>query len=472
VLRMLATGTIVLTAMLAAGDGAAAAGRQFTAKPCLEDIRATGREVGCGTLTVAEDRSKSGGRRIRLEVAIVKARHPRRGLPPVIYLQGGPGAEVIRELPRLLTRSPVAALIGAEQDWIFFDARGVGLSSPALDCPGAQLTDAGPASDESVRQLLACIAGHASIGVDLSHYNSTEVARDVQDLRSALGLRQFDLFGVSGGTTVAATLQRDFPQGIRAVVQDSPWPPEAPWTTATPRAVADTARLILSKCAAQPGCSASYPGGEAALEEVARSWLRSPPTFRGRPYTAEDLGIFLMDAAYFTAATFPGDLRRIAAGDLTPIERSLGERSYYYEAQHLAHLCREEIPFEQPRDLIGAARGDPVSELLVPSLRRLFQLCAQADVGPPAPTAIRPVRSSIPTLFLVAEVDPGNAPNMRRSVAGYANAQLIVVANATHVTIKTACGRELTTAFLRAPHEPVVPACAQEAGTPFAFAVE
>jgi hypothetical protein len=158
----------------------------------------------------------------------------------------------------------------------------------------------------------------------------------------------------------------------------------------------------------------------------------------------EDLGIFLMDAGYFTATTFPADLARIASGDLTPIEVSLGDRSYYYEAQHIAHLCKEEIPFERPRDLIKAARGDVVAEVLVPSLRRLFELCKKVDVGPPAQAAQRPTQTSIPTLFLVAEVDPGNAFSLRRSVQNYSNAQLVVLTNATHVTIKTACGRALT----------------------------
>jgi pimeloyl-ACP methyl ester carboxylesterase len=366
----------------------------------------------------------------------------------------------------------VAELIGAEQDWIFFDARGVGLSSPSLDCPDAQLTDAGPASEEGVRRLVACVDKHTASGVDLSRYNTAEVARDVQDIRRSLGLREVDLFGVSGGTTVAATIQRDLPNGIRAVVQDSPWPPEAPWTTGTPRAVAGAVRLILTKCAAHPSCSAKHPNGTAMLEQVVARWLKAGPTYNGRLYTVEDLGIFLMDAGYFTAATFPADLARIASGDLAPIEASLGDRSYYYEAQHVAHLCKEEIPFERSRDLIKTARGDAVAAVLVPSLRRLFDLCEKVNVGPPAQAAQRPTLTSIPTLFLVAEVDPGNAPDLRRSVQNYAHAKLVVVTNATHVTIKTACGRALTMAFFRAPSEPLDRGCLEPAGSPFPFAIE
>jgi hypothetical protein len=184
----------------------------------------------------------------------------------------------------------------------------------------------------------------------------------------------------------------------------------------------------------------------------------------------EDLGIFLMDAGCFTAATFPADLARIASGDLSPIEASLDERSYYYEAQHLAHLCKEEIPFERFGDLTKAAHGDAVAKVLVPSLRRLFELCEKVDVGQPAQGAQKPTRTSIPTLFLVAEVDPGNAPNLRRSVRKYSNSQLVVVTNATHVTVKTACGRALTKAFFRAPKKPLDRGCLGAPGTPFPFA--
>ena len=225
----------------------------------------------------------------------------------------------------------------------------------------------------------------------------------------------------------------------------------------------------MAKCAAHPICSAKNPNGSAMLEQVAARWLRAAPTYKGRLYTVEDLGIFLLDAGYFAAATFPSDLSRIASGNLAPIEASLGNRSYYYEAQHLAHICREDIPFERPQDLIRAARGDVVAQVLVPSLTRLFELCNKVSVGPAMPAAQRPATTSIPTLFLVAEVDPGNAPDLRRSVERYSRAQLVVVTNATHVTAKTACGRELTRAFLRAPQEPLDRSCLEPPASPFPF---
>ena len=439
---------------------------------CVPELAALDRDVACAILTVPEDRADPAGPQVRLAVAVVQARAPIPGLPPVIYLQRGPGAEAIRELPRLLTRSPVSELIAVDQDWIFFDARGVGLSSPSLDCPNAPLSDGGPASDAEVDALLSCIAGHIRDGAQLSSYNTIEVARDVQDLRRALGLKRVDLFGVSAGTTTAATIQRDLPVGIRAVVQDSPWPPEAPWASATPRVVAEAVRLILAKCASQPSCDEKHPDGPATLERVVRQWSTAPPHHQGRSYRPEELGIYLMEAAYFSVDRFPADLARIAAGDLEPIDEALSARGYYHEAQHIAHLCAEEMPFERSAELTEAAGHDPVAQLLVPSLRRLFDLCEQLDVQP-RPEATHPVRTSIPTLFLVAEADPGNSTGIvERAARGYQRNQTVVLPNATHATIKTACARALTRAFFRAPEQRLDRTCVEPPGAPFPFALD
>ena len=42
----------------------------------------------------------------------------------------------------------------------------------------------------------------------------------------------------------------------------------------------------------------------------------------------------------------------------------------------MAHLCKEELPFESKARLAAGAAGDPVAEVLVPSLSRPFDVCA------------------------------------------------------------------------------------------------
>ena len=66
--------------------------------------------------------------------------------------------------------------------------------------------------------LQACRDRLAATGVDLAAYNSTENAADIADLRVALGIDTWNVYGVSYGSRLASTVLRDHPQGIRSVI--------------------------------------------------------------------------------------------------------------------------------------------------------------------------------------------------------------------------------------------------------------
>ena len=57
----------------------------------------------------------------------------------------------------------------------------------------------------------ACHDRLESQGVDLSAYNSAEIAADVEDLRLALGVERWNLYGWSYGTRIALTFPRTEP---------------------------------------------------------------------------------------------------------------------------------------------------------------------------------------------------------------------------------------------------------------------
>src|SRR4051812_31664146 len=79
-----------------------AAEPKFTPGPCAGDYSGVTNKIQCGTLTVDETRGGAGARRVALPVTIVKASAPKPGLPPVIYLHGGPGGGVVENLARSL----------------------------------------------------------------------------------------------------------------------------------------------------------------------------------------------------------------------------------------------------------------------------------------------------------------------------------------------------------------------------------
>lgn len=434
---------------------AGAAAPKYAAGPCIGDYSGVAQKVECGTLSVDETAGKSNGRRVVMPVAVVRALNPRDGLPPVIYLHGGPGGSALAGLPRML-RGPVGReLVAQDQDWIFFDQRGGGLTAPKLDCGDADLNDLGPLSELSARQLGACGARHAAAGVDLGSYNSTAVARDVRDLRRALKLDRFDLFGVSYGTRVGFAVLKHAPQGVRAAVLDSVWSPDATWTEGSPLVVSRAVALIFRLCGADAACHAAYPDPAALLRETVQRFLAAPQTSAsGQSYTSSDLGGFLMDAVYDAdgARSLPRDVAAIAAGDFSAIDAQASTRGYA-KAQHMAFLCKEEIPFERRDHVADGTGGDPVARLAVTSLQRYFDVCKSYPVGAIDAGEAKPMRSAVPTLFIAPEIDPGCPPEIAAATAKlFSHGQLARIPNVTHGAFRgSACTRRMIRAYLRDP---------------------
>jgi len=462
------------------GAPARAADPVFTPHACPSEWPSDVRETVCGALTVDEARDGSSDRRIDISVVILKASRPYsdasgQALPPLVMFHGGPGgASTPRIGGTLRALASTPDLLAVDQNVIFFDQRGGGASRPSMDCPDAQLTDAGPPSDADRDALIACLRGYQAQGIDLNQYNARAIADDVADLVRALDLTQIDLRGGSYGPRIQAAVITHQPGIVRAAVMDSPWPPEGNWAVGTPENVSSAVRLILSKCAAQKDCAARHPDLQSRFEAEARQWLARPQAGTdGRTFTVDDLSAFLMDTTYDRTGVrrLPADLERIIAGDLSPVAAIAADRTYYFEGQHMAHLCREELPFEsQPRLAAGAA-GDPVAEVLVPSLSRLFEVCAAVDITGADPVENAPVVTDIPTLFVAAEIDPGCPPALTEAAARtYANSQVVIVTNATHGVISSSpCTIAMARDFLRDPARPVDRSCLPPADTPLQF---
>jgi pimeloyl-ACP methyl ester carboxylesterase len=434
----------------------------YKTSPCIGDFGPNLSRVRCGVLTVDESRGTASKRRVAIPVVVIKASAPRPGQPAVIYLQGGPGGAAVSGASRVL-RSPLAQdMIAIDQDWVFFDERGSGMASPLLDCGAVAMNDAGPLSLAAAETLKACAALHAAAGVDLSRYNEREVALDVQDLRKALGYKQIDLFGVSYGTSAGMAILRHAPQGVRAVILDSPWPPEANWAQGGPQLVSDAVRLVISKCAADAECKKRYPTLGPDVDAMARRFLVGPQQGKARSYTASDLGGFLMDTAYDDegARHLPVDLAAMVKGDYSVLEAHRADRSPYFEGQHLTHLCKEEFPFED-RTKVADVGGDPIAGLLVPSMTRYFEVCDAWPVGKPWAVDGLPQSSDIPTLFLAAEIDPGCPPQLARAAAArFSNSQIFIAPNVTHgVSFRSPCTRGLVRKFFQDPLAKLDGAC-------------
>jgi pimeloyl-ACP methyl ester carboxylesterase len=127
-------------------------------------------------------------------------------------------------------------------------------------------------SDVAVEQAFShCHDRLIAEGVDLSAYNSSTSAADVNDLRLVLGYNQLNLYAVSYGTRLALTILRDDPQAIRSAVLDSAYPLEVNLYTSLAANAERSFNVLFDRCAADSACNLSYPD----LRPYSTTWWTS-----------------------------------------------------------------------------------------------------------------------------------------------------------------------------------------------------
>ncbi len=444
----------------------------FAATACGESFAGLPNKVDCGTMTVEETRGAGNGRLVSFPVVIVHATDAAPKSDPVIYLHGGPGGSLIKGLADRLRSGRIS--LTPDRDWIFFDQRGTGQSTPLLDCGTAPLSDAGVTSDDGIKTLQACGEKFTADGIDLSQYNSAVIAKDIRDLRTALHVTTYNLFGVSYGTRVAMAVMQHDPQDLHAAVLDSVWPPEATATAPLPGLVSREVRQILTLCAADTACNAAYPDLERRFDERLTAWLKAPVVKDGKTYTADGVAAYLLDGVYGTdsARALPASIDALVKGDLKDLDTFMVEQSGYVEGQFFTHMCKEEFPFETASAVeTGLDEADPIAEATARDVRRFFPVCQGFKVGAPDPVENQPLTSAIPALLLTADIDAGCPAELSdAAVKRLANGTHFNFRNRTHgVSRQSPCARAMIKQFLATANAHVDATCVSADHPKFEF---
>jgi pimeloyl-ACP methyl ester carboxylesterase len=190
----------------------------------------------CGFLQVPLDYSKPGGAKISLAVSRIKHTVPDAKYQGVMLTNpGGPGGSGLG-LPLINGLFPKKA--GAAYDWIGFDPRGVGSSKPSLSCikdyAGYDRPPYIPTTGALERIWLQRSKGYANAcgkngGALLNHLKTTDSARDMEEIRKALGAKQINYYGYSYGTYLGQVYATLFGDKIRRMVLDSNVDPRKVW---------------------------------------------------------------------------------------------------------------------------------------------------------------------------------------------------------------------------------------------------
>lgn len=432
----------------------------YTPTACSGDYRFLANKVDCGQMVVEETRGSGNDRRVTFPVVIVRAlHHPKPD--PVIWLHGGPGGGAIARLPERLKQRRMP--ITEDRDWIFLDQRGAGLSSPNLDCGDIGISDAGITDDAAAAAAKACGERLTAAGIDLSQFNVATVVDDLRELRAALGIKRYNLFGVSYGSRVALGVMQHDATDLRAVVLDSTWPPEASWTGPQPELITRELREVLAKCAENEACNGKFPQLQARFDAMLTRWLTAPPRTTGHVYSADEVAAYVLDALYDDemARSLPMTLAQIIDGDYAALDQFRSDRNAMREGHFLAHLCKEEFAFESRDAIQGFDSADALTVAGARAAARVFTACEGFAVGAPDPIENQAVVSDLPTLMLAADIDAGCAVEVAvASAAHLRHSQLFTMHNMTHsVAARSPCAKRMLAAFFDRPDAVVDGSC-------------
>jgi len=443
--------------------------------------------VVCGYLVVPERRDEPEARLLRLAVAILPALSADKNPDPVLYLHGGPGGFAIAS-----PRSWLASPLRRDRDLILLDQRGVGFSEPRL-CPDLSLrdfrviaADHAPGDEIPARVAVAvtCRDQLLEQGIDLGAWNSTSSARDVEDLRTVLGIEEWNLLGVSYGTRLALAVMRETRgAGLRSVVLDSAYPPWAPaWDTKTP----DFARALdefMRACEGDRACDEAFPHlrdrTRSALEELIRKPVVTHPT----PNDVLPDGVFVNNAQDFaitlhqllydsrTYASLPllldALLERNPAVERNASEMMSQRAVALSRAVNLIVECYERAPFQSHGRQARYDVADPLIARVHTYFDADYDVCAAWSDAHASEAEMRPVRVDVPTLILAGRFDPITPPQWgERTSRTLPDARFLEFPVGHGAYRSGACPRAVVSAFVDDPSAALDTRCIERMPAP------
>ncbi len=219
---------------------------------------------GCATVKVPLDYTHPNG----TQIGIALDRHAATGsrIGALFVNPGGPGASGVDYLPDIIGILTPAVL--ARFDIVGFDPRGVGRSDPVTCETGPQLDqffdlNPDPKTAAGLAQLTAAYRTfdqgcEARSGSVLSFVGTVNAARDLDELRAAVGDAKLSYLGFSYGTLLGATYGGLFPTHIRALALDgavNPAEPSLPTYVEQSAAINKDLDDFLANCSQDPTCA-------------------------------------------------------------------------------------------------------------------------------------------------------------------------------------------------------------------------
>lgn len=454
-------------------------------------------EIECGLIAVPENREVAGSRTIELHYVRLRAtgkdedgKEVETRDDPVIYLTGGPGVGVETYVARLKDHR-----ILERRDLYILEQRGIGNSGSV--CPffssrnraGQNRETLANAQRVQIEQAVTCAENARAQGIDLRGYNTFENARDVRALRQALGLAQWNVWGISYGSVLGQALVKTDPDGIRALVLDAIVPLDIGELMRIARWYARDLDKLFEACAGQPSCRDAYPDLQAryfaALESISAEAISidvkaDEPFPEGRVHVHADVVAGLPFSALYEQKQHPalpallaGLSRAVEQRDLVRFKAMMLAASSgsglgdFGPGMAMAIRCQDGYMTGVQRIAASEHAEHPVLAAAFFSPEVVDEMiagCVRAGLAPRDPAAYSPVHTEIPTVIANGAWDPVTPTPLAEYVArGFHNGRLVEFPHAGHgPTRSLPCGGEFLNRFFDDPSAPLDMDCVND----------
>jgi len=443
-------------------------------KPVLEPypglVKADPRLVlKTGYLVVPENRSKPEGCKVKIPFLFVRRpdQDPRKNI--TLYTTGGPGYSTTLNIDSISYNSGWLAYGG----FIAFDQRGTKRAQPCLDCMEVAAAikrsyREGKNKDSLVSQAVTeCRNRFAKQGVDLSAFNTIESAEDINDLRLALNVDSLNLVGISYSGGLMLTMVRNHPEGVRALLLNSPLPGYVNFEEHALFNINEALEQVFHNC--------ETDSSDTKYKDLRMKFHQYFSTITGKKYTIsyQEKGSNQANSLTYTknelldAIIGRMNSRQVSTVPAVMIDLIEGRHDKYVRevfdgyfagnssvslGMRYSVYCSEQISYDDPaleaqqHLVLPWLAGYPFNDV-----NHVICNCWKVKAEPAV--AKQPVYSTVPALISAGDVDPDCRPFYNRLIKRYMpNSQLLIIHNRGHAPGFSVDGTDYVKLFFENPY--------------------
>jgi len=415
----------------------------------------------CGFVEVPRNRDSGSDATTQIAYLVIKSVSENKKPDPVVFLQGGPGGDVLKNAQVYGQLS-----IDSDRDFIIYDQRGIGFSEEL--CPNLNLELLDILSKDLTiesetialqKQIQPC---KDYILTDDRQFSTTTNAEDLEALRKHLGYKQLNLFGGSYGTRLGLKYMELYPKRVRSSILSGLFPPEVRMYDHLFSSFEKALTKVFNTCENDSECFSKYPNLKSQFSEVYKTLKTQPIDLSDEHNTfilnQQDALLFIHQMLYSprTIRDIPNFIMALKSRNISAISKTINKFipriTTINLAVYYAVMTADEGEFNNAQLLIKDSEGLLFSE----NGLSLFSADPEVIKDWPAQkvklNTMREIESDIPTLLISGDFDPVTpALNGNLAEKHLKNSQHLVFNNNGHVPINN-CFFTLAKQFLDEPN--------------------